>query len=179
MRPENEARLQKIQRVSRFLRGVCKVILGLFVLVFILILGALVAAGWIDNEIYVGFNGVSFDVRDLTVCGRLAVGALSAVVLGILFKGVYHLHRLLGNYSRGEFFTVDSAVQIRQWGVCYLLWSGANLIWPFMPHLISGAAVKPGVDIDLIVLTNGVILIVLSWFMEMAAEMREEQELIV
>ena len=46
-----------------------------------------------------------------------------------------------------------------------------------VPLVIANANKKPGEGLSLVV--NGLIIVAISWFMEMAAEMREENELTV
>ena len=99
------------------------------------------------------------------------------LVLAVGLKGFYHLYRLLGNYGRGDIFTTESAGQIRQLGITVLLWYGANILWA-----VTAAAVEPSpfsIQFRSESLVTGPIIIVISWFMEMAAEMREENELTI
>jgi hypothetical protein len=112
---------------------------------------------------------------------RFIVGGLWAATGGIMFKVVYHLHQLLGNYSRAEIFTKESGWQIRQWGFACVLWGIIKFAWLWVPHIVPavhrvpGAAEREGVGM----IVNGLIIVAISWFMEMAAEMREESELTV
>ena len=100
---------------------------------------------------------------------------------GALFKCLYHLYRLLGNYSRGEIFTKGSAEQIRQWGLAWTLLGVVKFAIRFLPRVVSIPSNMPlseGLDgLDEVV--SGLIIVAISWFMEMAAEMREENELTV
>lgn len=87
---------------------------------------------------------------------------------------------LLGNYSRGEIFTKGSAEQIRQWGLACALWGVARYAIQFLPRVPAiRDSFKPGEVQGLGLMVNGLIIVAISWFMEMAAEMREEQDLIV
>jgi hypothetical protein len=180
MRPENEARLKKIQAISGLLRVVCTVFLALVVLIELLMLSHL------------------FSVHGMPIRMRFVMGINFTLQWAGMFFCVYYLHRLLGNYSRGEIFTRDSAMQIRRWGLVCVLWGALQFVQIYVPgavlshpapsgtsdHLQSyGTAVR-----DQLVdwqrhgggrMVNGLIIVAISWFMEMAAEMREEQELIV
>jgi hypothetical protein len=163
MRPENEARLRKIRWVSRILRVVFKVILGLYLFVL-------------------GIFGVMFCVSGLPSglgSGGARLVALGTLVLlsGLLFKCGYHLYRLLGNYSRGEIFTSGSAEQIRQWGIACVLFGSVKFGCLFVPQTGPREYTSPGQGLDWVV--NGLIIVAISWFMAMAAEMREEQDLVV
>jgi hypothetical protein len=188
MRPENEARLRKIRLVSSILRGVCKLVLGLIVLEGVRIEQKILFPGKVLLGVY-GTLGFWFPVAPLTARGRVVVGLLAAVMVAIIFKCVYHLHRLLGYYARGEVFTGDSVWQLRQWGWMCALWGVMKITWPLIERAIAlhqpsalgtivlhqpSALVFPG---DMVVTGLGIVAI--SWFMEMAAEMREENELTV
>jgi hypothetical protein len=115
-----------------------------------------------------------------------------------MFFSLYYLLRLLGNYSRGEIFTRDSALQIRRWGLVFVLWGGIQFVSMFVPggdlsHPAPIGTKSPTQSYGAEVkdhlsdwqrygggrMVNGLIIVAISWFMEMAAEMREEQELIV
>ena len=167
MRPENAARLRKIQLVSKVLRAVCKVFLGLCGLGFLGAVLCLMGLGGIGDQF--GSGGA-----------RLVVAGLLVVTSGVAFKCGYHLDRLLGNYSRGEIFTKESAGQIRQWGIACVLWGVARFAILFLPRVPAIRALfRPGQVQGLGLVVNGLIIVAISWFMELAAEMREEQDLIV
>jgi hypothetical protein len=164
MRPENEARLKKIRLVSRVLRVICSVILGLF-LVVLSGFGLMFCIWGFPAEVY-GSGGT-----------RIVVVGVLAVLMGLLFKCGYHLYRLLGNYSRGEIFTTGSAEQIRQWGIACVLLGAVKFGILFVPLAFFKGYTSPGQGLDWVV--NGLIIVGISWFMAAAAEMREEQDLIV
>jgi hypothetical protein len=164
MRPENEARLKKIRWVSRVLRVICQVILGLFVVV-LSGFGLMFCMWGFPAEVY--GSGAA----------RIAVVGLLVVLMGLLLKCGYHLYRLLGNYSRGEIFTSGSAEQIRQWGIACVLLGSVKFGILFVPLAFFREYTSPGQGLDWVV--NGLIIVGISWFMAMAAEMREEQDLIV
>jgi len=207
MRSENEARLRKIERISGILRAICKVFFVPPVLVIALMLWALMT-NWGGHFSNVGMTGVTVDdytipFYGLPIFGRLVLGTYIALRWGAMFLCVYHLHRLLGNYSRGEIFSGDSGRQIRQWGIACVLWGTAEFLWVFVPGLLlphpvgvhtpGYATVYPGpVRAGLFfvngmvvrfhggeLMLTGLIIVAISWFMAMAVEMREENELTV
>jgi hypothetical protein len=166
MRPENEARLRKIRWVSRSLRVICAVILGLFLLVLGIFTVMLCVWGFPDDF---GSGGI-----------RVVVVGVLAVLMGLLFKSGYHLYRLLGNYSRGEIFTTGSAEQIRQWGIAWTLMGVMKFSIRFLPRVVLSHMNGPSEGLDgLDEVVSGLIIVAISWFMAVAAEMREEQDLIV
>ncbi|MGD0060305.1 MAG: DUF2975 domain-containing protein [Verrucomicrobiia bacterium] len=175
MKPESEARLKKIKRVSNVLRVICQVGMIIVTCVFIGVM-ALILIG--RGSICFADN-CSLPLAPLTVPARLVLAVVSALALAVGFKGFYHLYRLLGNYGRGDIFTSESAGQIRQLGITVLLWYGANILWAFTAVSLSPATLPFSVQFHSDSLVTGPIIIVISWFMEMAAEMREENELTI
>ena len=166
MRPENEARLKKIRWVSRILRVICQVILLLFLSVLITF-GLMFCAWGLPPDW--GLGGI-----------RMVVVGVLASLMGLLLKSLYHLYRLLGNYSRGEIFTRGSAEQIRQWGIAWTLMGVVKFSIRFLPRVVLSHMNGPSEGLDgLDEVVSGLIIVAISWFMEMAAEMREEQDLIV
>ncbi len=97
--------------------------------------------------------GVSFPVAALTAQGRLVVGLVAAGTFAIIFKCVYHLHRLLGDYARGEVFTRDSARQVRQWGWMCVLWGVMKIAWPLIDRVIElhPSSGRPILSADMVV----------------------------
>jgi Protein of unknown function (DUF2975) len=178
MRPENQARLRKIERISGALRVICKLVLSFYVLVVLVMVWGMLGGKGHD---FMGGNYVNFHIHELTVRDRLIVGGLWAATGGVMFKAVYHLHQLLGNYSRGAIFTKESAWQIRQWGFACVLWGVIKFLWLGVPYVVSAVHRVPGAAEfgGLGMVLNGLIIVAISWFMEMAAEMREENELTV
>jgi hypothetical protein len=113
----------------------------------------------------------------LTLAHRLILGAVTAVTCGVLLKCFYHLHRLFGNYSRGEIFTRESVGQLRQFGIACLLWGVMNFLWISSlafsmrpPQTFQAHAGSFGI---------GVVIVVIAWFMDMAVDLREENELTI
>ena len=179
MRPENEARLKKIQGISRILRAVCTAFL------------VLTAINGLVMLTYISF------VHGATMRSRILGAAHFTVPWAGMFLCLYYLLRLLGNYSRGEIFTRNSAMQIRRWGLVCVLWGALQFVQIYVPWAVwAHPAPIPasdrqsyGVEVkDHLVewqrygggrMVNGLIIVAISWFMAMAAEMKEENELTV
>ena len=177
MQPENEATMKKIRLVSSILRWACRLLMCFIVLVGVQIEQKILFPGKVVSGV-IGNLGFWFPVAPLTAGGRVLVGLLAAVTFAIVFKCVYHLHRLLGGYAKGEVFTRDSAWQLRQWGWMCVLWG----VMKFACLLIVRAIVPPTLHVVSIwvdTVVTGLAIVAISWFMEMAAEMREENELTV
>ena len=172
MRSEFEAKLQKIKNVSIILRVICKVLLALITFTG---LGAVVSVifgvGGID------YNNVIFGTAGLPIGHRLFLGTVTALAFGVLFKCVFHLHQLFGNYSRGEIFTRESVGQLRQFGVACLLWGLVGFLWISSLAISSHPAQTFQGHADS--LGIGIVIIVIAWFMDMAVDLREENELTI
>jgi hypothetical protein len=168
--------------MSGILQWICKAFLGFCVLGLLVMTWFLISSRYPIPEgghgiIWEGYNGVAFNVYDLTDRDRVMAGIFFALSWGVMFNCGYQLHRLLGNYSRGEVFTTVSAGLIRKCGMACVLWGVMNFGWRLVPLIITSTYKNPGEGLSQVVI--GLVIVVISWFMEMAAEMREEQELIV
>jgi len=179
MRAENEARLKKIRGISGLLRAVC--------MAFLL----LTAINGLVMLTYI------FLVHGTTMRSRMVGGVHFTIQWAGMFFCLYYLFRLLGNYSRGEIFSRDSAMQIRRWGLVCVLWGATQFVQIYVPWAVwahptpipASDRQSYGVEVkDHLVdwqvhgggrMVNGLIIVAISWFMEMAAEMREENELTV
>jgi hypothetical protein len=174
MRAEMQQKLKKIKRASIVFRAITK---GLLVLTALLGIGGLISVtlgiGGID------FEGTVFRTFGLSLGHRMLLGMVTAVAWGIAVTGFYHLHQLFGSYSRGEVFTRDSVSQLRKFGIACVLWGVMRFIWlaslAISTH--SGTSFRGSPDGSSIVI--GVVIIVIVWFMEMAVELREENDLTI
>ena len=199
MKPETEQKLRNIKQVSMVLRAICKVLLALVTCASLAYVG-LTLAGL--GTISLFENTVHLQLSPLTFPIRLVLAVIAALMMSVLLKGLYHMHRLFGNSGRGDIFTTDSATQIRQLGITNLLWFGVQVLWgvaivtlsqgslpttspafTFSDGLgvfaISGGPLPTSFQFRVDPLIIGSLIIVISWFMEVAAEMREENELTV
>jgi hypothetical protein len=202
MQPENEDRLRKVRRISKVFRVVCKAFFIPPVLLCILSLTALLTGGSLS-----GFttDQYFFRLSELSIRSRAILGAYYGLRWAAMFLFVYCLHRLLGNYSRGDIFSTDSSAQVRRWGFTCVFWGVMKFLFVFVPGavlthphwvgvpdrgpLIQGVRMQTegkllvnGMFVqvhggDLILM--GLIVVGISWFMAMAGEMREEIELTV
>jgi hypothetical protein len=179
MKSENEARLRKIERISGFLRGICKVVLSFYVMVILVMVWGMLGGPGHD---FMGGDYVNFHIHELIARDRWIVGAMWTATGGVMFLAVFRIHQLLGNYSRGEIFTRESAWRIKQWGFACILWGVIKFLWLGVPHIVAAVhRVSAAAEFysGLGVILNGLIILGFSWFTEMAVEMREEQELTV
>lgn len=174
LNPEKESNLRRIERVSVFLRGFCT---GLVVPVAVVavVAAVAVAAGRITS---VNSFGTTIPIADLRTGGRVAVAVLGLVTGAVIVKALFHLRRLADNYSRREIFTADSSRQIRQFGVSCVLWGVVKIVWALMPVMLrSHGPAALGVTVDSVLI--GGVIVVMSWFAEMATALREENDLTI
>ena len=174
MKPETEERLKKIKRISNILRGICKVLLALLICGFFVVMGLT-----FDGRATLHFSDNSVPLAPLPLPSRLGLAVIVELAMAVKFKGLYHLYRLFGNYGRGDIFTTESAAQIRQLGITALLWAGVTFFWTCIAPVLTQSHLPTLFPFHADSLVTGLVIIVISWFMEMAAEMREENELTV
>jgi hypothetical protein len=181
MRPENEARLAKIKNLSSFLRVICALFMAVCVLVV-----AKFATGpvfghnpnWGLGTVWYYYDGIGFKIYSLTIHERLLALVFYTLTSAAAFFCALQFFRLLGFYSRGEIFTTQAVRQIRLWSSACVAWGIVKLGWWFLvPLVIANSSRQVWPDVTTIV--NGLIILAIAWFMEMAAEMREENELTV
>ncbi|MGD1020544.1 MAG: DUF2975 domain-containing protein [Verrucomicrobiia bacterium] len=164
----------KVQRTSKVLRLICKVLLVLFICVIPILTGTIVA-GWGTLYLHHG----SIKLASLALSSRLVFAVIVALEMAVKFKGIYHLYRLFGNYATGNIFTTESAGQIRQLGVTVLLLVGVNILFEVAAVAFALYPRNHMIGFSLNSLVTGFVIIVISWFMQMGAEMREESELTI
>jgi len=172
MKPEIQAKLQKIKKVSRIFRMICKVLLVVIAVVSVICVVCVAnGAGGINVD------NMIFSTAELPLSLRLILGAVTAVMFGTLFKCVYHLHLLFENYSRGEVFTKESVGQLRKFGVACLLWGVMSFLWVLSLALTANPMKSFQAHFDSFVI--GAIIIVIAWFMDIAVDLREENDLTI
>jgi hypothetical protein len=172
MQTETQAKLQKIKKVSIIFRVICKVLLALVALLGLC--GVLCVAFGVGG---INYDNVLFQTAGLPLGRRVILSVVTALAFGVLFKCFYHLHRLFGNYSRGEIFTRESVGQLRQFGISCLLWGVVNFLWVSSLALSAHPARTFHGHADSLAI--GTVIIVIAWFMDMAVDLREENELTI
>jgi hypothetical protein len=177
MKPETEKKLKKIKRISNILRAICKVLFAIVVCGFLVSLAAIFTGRGATLTFF--DNAIPIQLASLTNPVRILLVVMVTLIMAVFFKTLYHLHRLFGNYGRGDIFTTDSAVQIRELGITALLGAGVNFLWCFTAMALTQAHLPHEFHFHADGLFIGPAVIAVSWFMEMAAEMREENELTV
>ena len=174
MRPENVGKLEKLKTISRYLRKFTRLIL--VVLPFCLVIEDLVVL--FGQNTSIDLLDMSYPIAGEPFRVRVALIVVMDLFLVVAFKRLYHLFKLFGNYSSGEVFTTDSARQIRQIGITAVLVGGLNMLTVFVPPALLAHS-PHAIKLSLLAAFHGVVTIAISWIMEMAAELREENELTV
>lgn len=172
MQTEIQTKLGQIEKASKILRGMCT---GLLVLTALVWVGAVACLAFGVGGI--NYDSVIFLTAGLTPGYRLILSTVTALTLGALFKCFYHLRRLFGNYARGEIFTRESVGQLRRFGVACLLWGVMNFVWGLSLVLSVHPARSFAGHFDSFGI--GLVIIVIAWFMDMAVDLREENELTI
>ena len=176
-----EARLEKVKRTSRSARRVC------FFLMVLVSLAAAVGA-WatltIPETATCDFGGVRQPCSSLPPQAvALTLVALAAGV-AIALAALHRLARLFENYARGEIFTRASVREIRFLGYLAVGYALLQLgLFVVTLVLVAGVGVEWPADLrfefPISAVVMAVFLMLLSWVMDVGAELREENELTV
>jgi len=175
MRPELERKLHRIQSFSQVLRRICQ---GALLVMFLLLLACIAGICVGKGNIIRAFD-LSVPLSTLSGYQRILMAVVAVFAISVPIKGLYHLERLLRNYTEGKIFTVASAGEIRQLGVTALLWAAANLVWVAAAFALTERHLPHSFYFRVDSIAIGVTVIAISWLMEMAAAMREENELTI
>jgi hypothetical protein len=174
MNPQLESKFRRIEQSSALLKRICT---GLVVAVIVVAAVATVSA-FAGRLTSVNYYGGTIPLANLTATGRAIVAIVMVMTGAIAVKALLHLRRLSANYSRRQIFTSESAVQIRQFGISCILWGLVKAVWAFLPMIVlSQRPASVPVTVDTVAI--GVAIIAISWFAEMAATIREENDLTI
>jgi hypothetical protein len=196
MDPETAVEIRRIQKFGHYARAAC-----LILAVPLAILGL-----WILGNIAVGptSSGFTVNLGAYEVAGdrlsslpvKIWALAVTGVVLGIVFGGLFHLFRLFGSLASGSIYTKDNVFRIRQLGLLALAIAVLQIVLPLFSQLLLGSgvidegSVTPvtfgvGPDSLSMFIMAGLILLA-SWIMEVgrqvseeAHELRREGELVI
>ena len=174
MRAENEAKLRKIRRMSSILGWVCRALLLLIVVGF----GMVAVTLLVNRGGSIGYFDVWLRAGDLSHGQRLAVLALSAATSAVWFLCVYQLHRLFGDYSAGEILTRGSVGHLRWIGVASVFWGVVKIAWMGLGRALS-ANPRGTLQVTAETIPIGIVILIVAWFMDMAVDLQEENELTV
>lgn len=190
MSPATEEKLARVRKYSTSLRRLFTffqvvVVIGALISVVILLT--------VNNpDSTLVFIDTAFHGDEITLTVRLVTLIGMLLVFAIGLKLLHHLKTLFGLFEKGEIFTADTVSHIRQTGVSIFLFIG---VWLYailgkvmlmtmgQPGQVAAgvnATIGFGLKYDTFLMAiGGIIIIVISWIMDVGREMREERDLTV
>jgi uncharacterized membrane protein YciS (DUF1049 family) len=174
MQKDGLSTLQKIKKVSEILRTICTCLLVFVALITVVsVISLSVGVGAVT------YSNLIPETSELMVGTRLLIAGACGLVLGALLKCFYHLRRLFGNYARGEIFTRESVGELRNFGMACLLWGVLNFVWAISLSLTLSPHPEKSFEAHFDSLAIGAVLVAIAWFMNLAVELKEENELTI
>ena len=192
MSPETQEKLDKVKKYSASLSMVFWVFW--FILAFAGLIGLIILLTVNDSQRVpstLNFGGMSYVGDEITWTVKIAASIGLMLGVAIALKLLGHLGKLFGLYARGEIFTAENVRQIREIGVSVFLFMA---IWAYglmATYIIGvpGSAIETqtlavrgwgiGLPEPLTVVLAGIIIVVISWIMDVGRELREDQDLTV
>jgi len=184
--PQTEAKLNKVVRYSRSLKNLFRFLFVVLALASLVTL-VLIFASYPALDVDIG--SFRFGGENVAIFPRMFVAIGTLLAVAVALKLTFHLIRLFDLYSHKQIFTADNVYQIRHIGITMLLILPVRLYFFLILNLIPG--LKPtDLPADSQTLTislappfpwliAGIIIIVVSWIMDVGRELREEQDLTV
>jgi hypothetical protein len=187
MDPRVEARLEQVKRTSHGARRAC-----FWMMVLVSLAAAVTVLARLTLPEGQGPAGWAWtcNVDGLRVpCSELAPQVMTVFLVALLggvaltLTALYRLARLFGNYSRGEIFTRGSVGEIRWIG--YVLAAGAVFQLLLFVAVLTLRAdggewpIELQFDLPIVPVLVASLVMLLSWVMDVGAELREENELTV
>jgi preprotein translocase subunit SecG len=174
---ETQTQLEKVRKVSKVVRMIFKALIVLTIIIFVTVVAAIIIGPKSDTlmtnlpgtnskvtwgEISVKMDEKETTLNQLTTASKVLLIFFVTLYFVVALKVQHHLHRLFANYAEGHVFTAESVAQIRKLGFTLFLVAGLKLLaersFPF-EALITGGLV-----------------ILISWVMDAARNLREENE---
>lgn len=184
MNPRVEERLEKVKRTSRSARRAC-----FLLMIFVLLMAGVMALSTVGLPESMTCKGAELSSLRRP-CSDLApqVVAFAYValvgVVALVLAALYRLARLFANYARGEIFTRASVRELRLIGylaVANAVFQGVLFI-AALALAADGAVESPAslrADLPFGPMLAAGFVLLLSWVMDVGAEIREENELTV
>jgi hypothetical protein len=192
--------LKKVQKVSTIVKGAFQ---GLMVLVsigsFLKIAGlvfmpdggaTMTSAG--ANVVTAGQRAFNFHLSllDMEVVAdevqlsvRVVIGIALVLSLLVYLKILKHLVALFADYEQGQIFTRANVHQLRQIGITILcipaLWLAVDLGFVVLTQLIAPGSASVESGFPVMTLLTGIIVVLMSWIMDVGRAMQEESELVI
>lgn len=184
MNPRTEARLEKVKRTSRSARRTCFWLMVLVSLVAAVM--ALTTVGLPESLTCKGVEPSSVPRPCSDLAPQVVAFAYVNLIgsLALVLAALHRFARLFGHYARGEIFTRASVREFRlvaYIAVTFVVFQGVLLVVALA--LAANGAIESAASLPVLfgvgpILMAGLI-VMLSWVMDVGAEMREENELTV
>ncbi len=191
MNVDTQTQLERIRKVSRVVRIVCRILLGLTLFAFLMMVVLIIIGPECGMRLGLGgpecgtirLGGAEIPISQLTPGSMILMFGFSVLATAVVIKGLYHLHRLFGNYADGKVFTIGSVAQIRQLGITFLLGAGLQILAvPLAVVLMILCTPDKGallLTFPFEALITAGLLILISWVMDAGRGLREENELTI
>jgi hypothetical protein len=194
MSPQTQEKLEQVKKYSASLRTVF--FFAWLVMAFAGAIGLIIILTVNDSQRVpstLDFGGMMYVGGEITWLVKIVVSIGWVLTVLITLKLVHHLTELFGLYARGEIFTSENVRQIREIGVSVFLfvaiWAYGLLASFVLGYSGVGTAIASrgmeirgwgfGLPEPLTVVLAGIIIVVVSWIMDVGRELREEQDLTV
>ena len=192
--------LKKVQKVSTIVKGAFQ---GLMVLVsiasFLKIAGLVfmsdttvtvtdaevseVAAGQRSFNMHLSLLDMEVAADEVQLSVRLLTGIALVLSLLVYLKILKHLVALFSDYEQGQIFTRANVHQLRQLGITILcipaLWIAVDLGFVVLTQLIAPGSAMVESSFPVMTLLTGIIVVLMSWIMDVGRAMQEESELVI
>lgn len=174
MENQDLLRIQRVSRRFRLLFSALAVILPLLSLIY-----------WLGFN-YFPQEFVPLPVRaeaELSLLARLVGFVISMLPIGVVITAMTILARLFRLYEKGIVFSTRTVKCFRQWGYVLMLWVLASLLYlPMLSGVVTSVnppghrliAAQLGLS-DFVILLIGAIIVLISWVMDEARKLEEEQ----
>jgi amino acid transporter len=187
---EMQTQLEKVRKVSKVVKTICKVLIGLTIIFYIFMAVLIVLSpNWMMSlnqphananitwtptmtKLDIGTNTIPLNQPEMGHTVLLYI--FISLVFAVSFKAQFHLYKLFENYSKGNIFTAESVAQIKQLGVTLFLVAGIEILSPLAAAVLGASKAVFSVPFQALIMGGLVILI--AWVMDAARGLREENE---
>lgn len=194
MSPETQEKLERVKKYSASLTMFFLFVW--FVFAFAGVIGLIIILTINNGQrppSTLEFGNVLYTGEEITWAVKIAAAIGWALTVLIALKLIGHLGALFKLYSKGQIFTSDNVKQIREIGVSVFLFMGVWIYGMVSRVLVgfpgNGTGIEtPGMHVrgwgfglpePVTVTLAGIIIVVISWIMDVGRELREEQDLTV
>ena len=191
MSPETEKKLAQVKKYSASLKTLFQLaaafagIAGLVSLLLVLT----APVGGEDTGRTIDFVGLSYSGDAITWPVKIVIAIGIALIFAIIISLLHNLAKLFAHYSQGEIFTAGSVRRIRDIGIAVFMFIAVwiyALVGAYILQLLErGTTLQQtrtigiGIPGPFAIVLTGIIIIIVSWVMDVGRELREEHDLTV